>query len=189
MILESQEKILRELYAAYHKKVLRTIYKMVRNQEDAEEILQNVFVDVYAKMHSFKQQSSVNIWIYRIAINKPLSCLKKKSRKKRFAWLTSLFDSESGALIHDHTDNRSPEHILEDKEGEMLVFRYINDLPERQKSAFLLAQIEQLSYEEIAKEMDISVSSVESLLFRAKQTLKTKLGKYYKHRVVLKETR
>jgi RNA polymerase sigma-70 factor (ECF subfamily) len=176
---ESKEKILREIYTTYHGKVFRTIYKIVRNQEDAEEVIQDVFLDAYTKIDSFKGNASIGTWIYRIAVNKSLDHLKKKSRKKRFAWLTSIFDSDTGALIYDYSDEITPQKILESKESEAIVFYHINNLPNRQKEAFLLFQVEQLSYEEIAQAMNVSIFSVESLLFRAKQTLKQKLEKEY----------
>ncbi|HSY62861.1 MAG TPA: sigma-70 family RNA polymerase sigma factor, partial [Cytophaga sp.] len=132
---ESKEKILKEIYTTYHGKVFRTIYKIVRNQEDAEEVIQDVFLHAYTKLDSFKGNASIGTWIYRIAVNKALDHLKKKSRKKRFAWLTSIFDSDTGALIHDYTDQVTPQKILESKESEAIVFYHINNLPKRQKEA------------------------------------------------------
>ncbi|MFN6944937.1 MAG: RNA polymerase sigma factor [Cytophagaceae bacterium] len=175
----SEEK-LKKIYDQYKTQVYNTVLSMVQTVPDAEEITQDVFVDVYFNLHSFKEKSSLNTWIYRIAINKSLDFLKSKKRKKRFAWLTSLFDPESGNLRHDQADFVHPGVMLENKERAAILFKEIDRLPDNQKTAFLLSQVEGLSYEEINKVMQNSISSVESLLFRAKQNLRKMLYKYGK---------
>jgi len=161
-----------DIYAQYKRKVLNTSLNIVQNLEDAEEITQDVFVKLYYNLHLFQGNSSLGTWIYKITINKSLDLLKKKKRKKRFAWLSSLFDAESGKELHIITDFIHPGVLMENQEETAILFQYIEKLPDKQKTALVLSAIEQLSYEEISKVMDTSVSSVESLLFRARQNLK-----------------
>src|ERR1700742_4886994 len=98
------EEQFQSIYTQYKRKVLNTAMNMVQNLQDAEEIMQDVFVDMYFNLHKFRGDSALGTWIYRITINKSLDFIKKKKRKKRFGWLTSLFDSESGQELHIVSD-------------------------------------------------------------------------------------
>ncbi|MDQ3046819.1 MAG: RNA polymerase sigma factor [Bacteroidota bacterium] len=168
-----------EIYERYKNKVFNTIISYLQNQEDAEEVTQDVFVEVHRSIKTFEGKSSLSTWIYRIAINKSLDFIKSKNRKKRFAFITSLFN-ETGDLKHDTSDFVHPGIQLEQKENAAMLFKAIHLLPENQKTAFVLSKVEGLSYAEISEVMELSVSSVESLLFRAKQNLQKELSNYYK---------
>ncbi len=176
---QDAEEYFQQLYGQYKKKVLNTALNMVQNLEDAEEIMQDVFVELYFNLHNFRGESALGTWIYRIAVNKSLDFIKKKKRKKRFGWLTQLFDPESGRELHVISDFVHPGIQMENQENMALLFSHIDKLPEKQKTALILSTVEQLSYEEISKVMETSISSVESLLFRARQNLKKNLEKYY----------
>jgi RNA polymerase sigma-70 factor (ECF subfamily) len=179
MSSDPKEVFLQDCYHKYSVRLFRTVLKIVRNNEDAEEVVQDVFVALYQKLDSFKQEAQITTWIYQIAINKALDVLKKKKAKKRFAWITSLWDKDSGELLFDPTDGKTAESTMYSEQELAVVFFYINQLPERQKNAFILFELEQLSYEEITQRLEISKSSLESLLFRARQSLREKLGTYY----------
>ncbi|HSZ24501.1 MAG TPA: RNA polymerase sigma factor, partial [Cytophagaceae bacterium] len=168
----NEEEQFQELYVQYKRKVLNTALNMVQNLQDAEEIMQDVFVELYFKIDQFRKEASISTWIYRITINKSLDVIKKKKRKKRFAWLTGIFDPESGRELHIISDFMHPGIALERQEQMRLLFEYIEKLPDKQKSALILSVVEQLSYKEISGIMNVSVSSVESLIFRARQNLK-----------------
>ena len=148
----------------------------VQNIEDAQDITQDVFVAVYQSLNSFRQASYVSTWIYRITINKSLDFIKSKKRKKRFAFVTSLFFNGSNDLKHDLIENiNHPGIILENKEAVNTIFHQINQLPANQKTALLLTKLEQKTQTEVAKIMNISTKAVESLLQRAKINLLKKL--------------
>jgi RNA polymerase sigma-70 factor (ECF subfamily) len=171
---------LEHIYKQYNKRVYNTILSYVQNIEDAEEITQDVFLEVYRSSEKFKGESSLITWIYRIAKNKCLDFIKYKNRKKRFAFISQLFDAHSGELIHDKADFFHPGVNMENKEKSAFLFKAIHNLPKNQKTAFILSQLEGLSYAEISEVMLNSIPSVESLLFRAKQNLRKQLGKWYK---------
>jgi RNA polymerase sigma-70 factor, ECF subfamily len=147
----------------------------VQNQEDAQEITQDVFVAVHHGMRDFKAQSSLTTWIYRIAINKSLDFLKGKQRKKRFAFLSSLFYPDSNDIKYDVPMFDHPGVLLEHKEAIAEIFKYINELPDAQKTALILTKIEQKPQVEVAEIMELSVKAVEGLLQRAKNNLAKKL--------------
>jgi RNA polymerase sigma-70 factor (ECF subfamily) len=146
-----------------------------QNVEDAEEITQDVFVSVYQSLHSFQENSSLSTWMYRITINKSLDFLKSKQRKKRFALLTSLFFDNSNDIKHNPPEYNHPGVLLEHKEALGKLFKVINELPNKQKTALILHKIEQKSQAEVAEIMNISLKAAESLIQRAKTNLSKKL--------------
>ncbi len=168
---------LQEIYSTYNKLVFNLALQYVQNTEDAEEITQDVFVAIHQSLLSFKQQSELKTWIYRITINKSLDFIKAKKRQKRFAFFTSLFN-ENGNEISDLNNNfNHPGVILEQKEAIEAIFNQINQLSNNQKTALILSKLEQKSQKEISVIMSISPKAVESLIQRAKINLE-KLNKH-----------
>lgn len=171
----------RELVDANYLFVLNTCNKFVNNEQDAEDITQEVFIQVHKSLSSFKGESKISTWIYRIAVTKSLDFLRSRKRKKRFAKIHSLWTGENDdepVLI------KSEENIADDIEREdriNILITAMNSLAENQRVAFTLSKIDELSYKEIAEIMETSVSSVESLIHRAKTNLKKNLYKYYKN--------
>jgi RNA polymerase sigma-70 factor (ECF subfamily) len=159
--------------------VFNTSLGIVQNIEDAEDVAQEVFVQVYQSIASFKGEAKISTWLYRITITKSLDHQKKKKRKKRFAFVKSLFGMEGEQTV-DIPEFHHPGIALENKEKAAELFRAIGKLPEMQKTAFTLNKIEGLSYQEISEVMETSLSSVESLIHRAKNNLKKYLEDYYK---------
>jgi RNA polymerase sigma factor (sigma-70 family) len=169
----------RELVDEFGKKVHHTCLGLLQNTEDAEDISQEVFVSIYESIHSFKGEAKLSTWIYRIALTKSLEYLRMKSRKKRFAFFQQIFSNEQDGLNREAGHFDHPGVQLENKERASILFKAIDQLPENQKSAFVLHKLEGISYAEIAEVMTTSVSSVESLMVRARQNLQKKLGDYY----------
>ncbi|WP_163401076.1 RNA polymerase sigma factor [Flavobacterium fluviatile] len=170
----SKQESFSELYAQYKTLVYNVALSYVQNIEDAEEITQDVFVKLFQSIDTFKQESSLKTWIYRMTINKSLDFLKHKKSQKRFFIFGKR--SEDEYEIQNTSNFEHPGILLENKEKSKILFEVINQLNENQKTAFILSKIDGLSNPEIATIMELSVSSIESLLFRAKENLKKKLG-------------
>jgi RNA polymerase sigma-70 factor (ECF subfamily) len=168
----------KSLVANYQDLVYNTALGVVQNSEDAEDVTQEVFIQVYRSIDQFKGDAKLSTWIYRITTTKALDHIRSRKRKKRFAFITSLF-GPNDELVHEPVDFQHPGVALDRKEQAALLFRMIDQLPENQKVAFTLHKTEELSYQEIADVMQLSVSAVESLLFRARQNLRKLLEKYY----------
>lgn len=165
------------IYQQHNRMVYNLALNYVQNTEDAEEITQDVFVNVYQSLSSFEGSSSMSTWIYRITINKSLDFLKAKNRKKRFGFMTSLFFDNSYDLKHNLPDEfNHPGILFEDKEAVKNIFKHINQLPENQKTALILHKIEQKTQVEVAEIMNLSAKAVESLVQRAKSTLSKKIN-------------
>ncbi|MBL1214370.1 MAG: RNA polymerase sigma factor [Ignavibacteriae bacterium] len=161
-------------------KVRNTCFRYVNNVEDADDIAQEVFIQVYESMSHFREESQISTWVYRIAVNKSLDFLRSKKRKKRFGQLTSLFRStEEGEEIIEIPSYGTPEQELEDKERKEILDWAIAKLPENQKTAIILSRYEGFSNKEITEIMNMSLSAVEALMFRAKKNLQKQLKDYF----------
>lgn len=178
-IRRGNEKALQQLFLQLKDTVFNVSLGYTANREDAEEITQDVFVEVFHSANSFKGDSSVKTWVCRIAINKSLDYLRFKKRKKRFAILTSLFSKETGEVKYHQPDFNHPGVTLEDKEKAGYLFAAIEKLPENQRTAFILLKMEGLSQREAAETMQINEKALESLFQRAKQNLRKELAGIY----------
>ena len=164
-----------DIYNAHHRRVYNFCLNYLRNPEDAEEATQDVFVKVHQKLHTFKADSQLSTWIYRITVNCCHDAVKARTRKKRFVFLTSLFHEETGEVKREAETFVHPGVDMEHREAVERIFRLIDQLPASQKTALLLSRIDEKSQKEIAAIMEISEKAVESLLFRAKENLSKKL--------------
>jgi RNA polymerase sigma factor (sigma-70 family) len=171
-----------KLLGDFQQKVFSTCISFVPNKEDAEDIAQDVFVEVFNSINKFKGDSKLSTWIYRITTNKCLEFIRKRSAKKRFAFLQSITGNELPLDKSTYfTEINHPGIILENKEKSETLFRAINKLPESQRVMFTLSKIDGLSYKEISEITGNSLSSVESVLFRSKKNLQDILKNYYKN--------
>ena len=143
-----------------------------------EDITQEVFIQVYQSVGSFKGDAKFSTWLYRITIAKSLDNEKRKRRKKRFAFILRLFGEDGEAQYHPVEFNH-PGVILDNKEKAGELFKALQKIPDNQRIAFTLNKIEGLNNNEIAEIMNTTFYAVESLLARAKANLKKELKTYY----------
>jgi RNA polymerase sigma-70 factor (ECF subfamily) len=165
---------LRQLYTLFEIKVYNTALAYLQDVPDAEETVQDVFIEVYHSAAKFEGRSSASTWIYRITINKCLDRIRHRNRKKRFAFISSLSNTPAEPANFDHpgvqTDNREKARYL---------FDAIRQLPDTQQTAFILKQVEGLPQKEVAAIMQLNEKAVESLIQRAKQNLRKTLQEFY----------
>lgn len=173
LLRQKDESAFRELVEAYRNRVYSTVLNILQDTADAEDSAQEVFIQVYQSISSFKQESSLSTWIYRIAVRKALDKLRRrKSRQKLQQWLPWWMpqerESEQSGFYH-------PGVALNNKERAAVLFKAIQSLPENQKIAFTLVKVQGMKYEEAALIMKQSIKSLESLISRAKQNLQRQL--------------
>jgi len=180
-IVESDQAAFKELVEKHQLFVMRTCYALVHDREDAQDLAQEVFIEVLKSAAAFRGTAKLSSWIYRIAVNKSLNHLKKCKRKNTFS-LFSFQDSggkmqgEQTIAQNTYTDSDAG---MEEKELKQALHIAIDSLPVKQKIAFTLHNYEDLPYKEIAEVMNVSLSSVESLIHRAKLNLQKRLSYYY----------
>lgn len=177
--MQKQESIFENIFQLHHKRVYNIAFAMLKNIADAEDVTQEVFINIFYAIPQFKEEAQISTWVHRIAVNKCLDHIKAKKRKKRLAFITSLFDPETGKQVYDAHNHLHPGTILEQKEEHRILMDAIDLLKISQKTAFVLCQIEKLSQKEVAAIMEISEKAVESLNHRAKEKLRIILGKFY----------
>ena len=171
-----------KLIDLFQQKVFATCISFVPNKEDAEDIAQDVFVEVFNSIKKFKGNSKLSTWIYRITTNKCLEFIRKKNTKKRFAFLQSIMGNDIPVDKTKYfTEMNHPGILLENKEKSETLFKAINQLPDAQRVVFTLSKVDGMSYQEICEVTEKSLSSVESLMFRAKKNLQDILGDFYKN--------
>jgi RNA polymerase sigma factor (sigma-70 family) len=167
----------------YQQKVFHTCISFVPNKEDAEDIAQEVFLEVYKSIGKFKGNSKLSTWIYKICTNKCLEFIRKKNAKKRLVFMQRILGNEIPLdKTNFFTEFNHPGILLEHKEQSETIYLAINTLPESQKTVFTLAKLDGKTYQEIAEITGKSVSSVESIMFRAKKNLQKKLANFYKNK-------
>lgn len=160
----------------YQDRVFNTAIGIVQNAEDAEDVAQEVFIQVFRSIQNFKAESKLSTWIYRITTTRALDFLRSKKSKKRFGIMKRLFGEDNEAVM-ELPDFNHPGVALDQKENAARLFRAINKLPPNQKTAFTLHKLEDLSYLEISEIMGMSLAAVESLMHRARQNLRKILEK------------
>ena len=176
-----QEDDFSTIVAEHQDMVLNTCYRFVLNREDAEDIAQEVFLEAYRSLDSFRQESKLSTWLYRIAVTKSLDHLRKKKRKKRFSSLKRVMGfNDPAEELALPSSIETPAEALSGSERTEILQSALDSLPDNQKTAFLLSKYDGYSNQEIADVMQTTVSAVESLVHRAKKNLQKKLEKHYR---------
>jgi RNA polymerase sigma-70 factor (ECF subfamily) len=150
-----------ELVGRHQARVLQLAYRFSRDRQDAEELAQEIFFKAWRSARSFRGDSAFSTWLYRVAVN---ACLNHRQRAKARPDSVSL----NGEL--EAGDPQAADGMVA-CEREARLRKAMASLPPRQRLALALASFEDKSYEEIAAAMGVSLASVESLLFRARQNL------------------
>lgn len=176
---QGSESAYRTLLENYQERVLNTCLGFVPRLQDAEDLTQEVFLEVFRSIDKFRGEAKLSTWIYQIATRKCLEYLRYQNRQKRWAFMKNLVGLEAPEAQTVASDFDHPGVELENQERSKILFSKIAELPENQQSALVLHKVEGLSHAEISEILKVSISSVESLIFRAKQNLQKKLEHYY----------
>lgn len=172
-----EESAFRSLVEQYQDLVYNTALGIVQNESDAEDVAQEVFIQVYRSIGTFKSEAKLSTWIYRITTTRALDLLRARKSKKRFGLLKRLWETEEESPVENISDFNHPGVSLERKEEAAQLMTAIAQLPENQKVAFVLHKLEGLSYLEIAEVMGNTLPAVESLMHRARLNLRKILEK------------
>jgi RNA polymerase sigma-70 factor (ECF subfamily) len=158
------------LVKRYQKKIYFLAYRMMKNHDTADDIAQETFINAYSSIKSFKLGYSFYTWLYRICMNLSINHLKRQ----KFVIPESQFE-EGASPLEKETTKEDPLSLLVRKERERKIEQAIDSLPSKYKAVFILKVYEDLSYEEIAQTLKISLGTVMSRLFRARERLQETL--------------
>lgn len=166
------------LVKTYKNMVFNTVLGIVQQFQEAEDVSQEVFIQVYQSIEGFRSEAKLSTWIYRIAITKSLDFERTKKAKKRINLFKNMIGLEKSVeeLVPDFNH---PGISLDKKEDAIMLFKAIKKLPENQCVAFVLIKTEGLSYAEVAKILNVSEKAIEGLMHRAKDNLRKTLSKHY----------
>lgn len=184
-IQEGDQQAFRWLVETHQRMVVNTCLGIVHDRDDAEDLAQEVFLEVFRSSANFRGDSRITTWLYRIAVNRSLNFVRNNKRRKFFQSIEDAFAGgrRSGSEISAPHPDQADGAMIARQRAEML-HQAIDQLPENQRIAFTLNKYEDLSYQEIAEVMEMSLSSVESLIHRAKKNLQKKLYDCYKKKCI-----
>lgn len=173
-IKQGDDSAFEELVRKYQNYIFRLAFSMVKNEEDAKELTQEVFIKVYTSIQGFTGRSSLSTWLYRVTYNLCLDYIKK-NRKKRLM-TQSLDDNENIELLSLKADTHTPEEALEAAEIRADIKEGLKTLPQEQRILIEFKDILGLSYEEILEVTGLKSGTLKSRLFRGRLTLKNYLS-------------
>lgn len=184
-IQQGDHKSFQILVETYQRMVVNTCLGIVHNKDDAEDLAQDVFLEIFRTAENFRGEAKLSTWLYRIAANRSLNLIRNNKRKRFFQSIEETFTG-GGNRASEISENRGdqPDQNITDQQRSDLLHRAIDQLPEKQRIAFTLNKYEELPYQQIAEVMEISLASVESLIHRAKKNLQERLLDCYKKKCV-----
>ena len=153
---------------------------IVQQFQDAEDLTQEVFVQVYKSINGFRGDSKLSTWIYRIAITKSLELERKRKAQKTIGYFKNMIGLDLNKV--EAKEFHHPGIAIQQKENAALLFRALKNLPENQRLAFVLIKADGLSYQEVGALMNKSVKSIEGLIHRAGENLRVALKSHYKEK-------
>ncbi len=170
----------RELFETLHDRIYNLAYRLTRNAEEAEEVLQEAFLSVFDKIHTFQGKSRLTTWIYAIASNAALSRLRKKDSQ-------AVTFNEEGPLNIDGSLLRNPTVLFDVEKKDPLIVqelqerleKAIDELPDGYREIFIMKEIEKMPIKDIAPVFNINPGAVKTRLHRARLLLRAKLSDYW----------
>ncbi len=178
-ILDGNKNDYSKIVVKYQQTIFRTCMGYVHNEDDANDLAQDTFVNAFQNLHKFRFKSEFSTWLIRIAINASLNFIRKNKK----AFFESLESDEERISLKETllmADFSNPEEIFVNDQCRGIIQVAMHELSDKQKTAFVLSKYEDLPQKEIAAIMEITEGAVESLIQRAKANLQKKLSQYLK---------
>lgn len=180
-----EEKAFKEFVDRYRQPVVNICFGLLNSKEDAEDVAQDVFIEVFRSIHTFRRQSKLSTWLYRIAVNRSLNFIRDNRKRSLIKSIEEAVRSKpEGPGKFESGNDANPEGNLENRQRSLLLHEAIDSLPENQRVAFVLSKYEEMNQNQVAEVMKLSVSAVESLIYRAKKNLQKKLYMCYKKKCI-----
>ncbi len=171
---QGDQEALKEIFDKYHKKVYRIAYGVVRQREEALDVVQEVFIKLFRSIKNFKGRSHFYTYLYRMVMNTAIDHKRKAGKQ----FMSSL--DEEGSFEPSEEVEKGPERILLQKELEERVRLAMDKLPDEQKAALIFRDVEGLSYQEMAEAMGCSIGTVMSRLHYGRKRMQESLKDYVK---------
>ena len=167
----------RELVETHQHRVIGTVTRMLGDAHEAEDLSQQIFVRVWKSAPRWEPTAKFTTWLYTILRNLVFNECRRRARHKTTSLDAATDDADHPQQFADG-NVKAPDTAMLDEEMQDAIERSIHELPEAQRMAVIMRRYQDVSYEEIAEVLDLTVPSVKSLLFRARTDLREKLRKY-----------
>lgn len=165
-----------ELLSRYQQPIYGIVYRLLGDQNDACDVVQEIFLKVFRSVHSFKERSSLRTWIYRIAVNEAHNHRRWFSRHRKREVAIDREDGEYGTFEIAPDPGPSPFDVALDRETHVLIERALEEISPVFRTVVILRDIEGLGYEEIADILQISLGTVKSRILRGREALRRVLN-------------
>jgi RNA polymerase sigma-70 factor, ECF subfamily len=168
-----------EIVSRYESKVFNLAMRFTRNQEDAEEVLQDVFTTIYKKIDGFQGKSAFSSWLYRIVVNAAFMKLRKRKQNQ------TVFLEDLSPVVKQHCLDREAlfairsDSFAHHREMRDMLTNAINRLPEQYRAVFVLRDVDGMSNQEVGEILSLSIPAVKSRLHRSRLMLRKRLTRYY----------
>ena len=171
-IADGDHAAFKALFDAHSPRVYNLLLRLVGNRNDAEELVQDVFVSFWKHAASLRGESRLSTWLYRVAINKAINFKKRGGLFFQIKQLFSL-EAEDDSIIDrlPAAASDQPDRQIEMQEAQIQLADLLSHLPQRQREVYLLHKLDGLSYNEIAENLNVTLGTIESLMHRAKENL------------------
>jgi len=166
-----EEAAFNELVRTHQDRVFRLVFRFLHDATEAEDVAQEVFVNVFKAIEGFREDSQLSTWIFRIAVNQAKNRLKYFGRRARDAQKPIDDDGGDGTMMHAARHEDRPDRVLEGVQSEGLIRRALSMLDEDQRELVTLRDLENLSYEELQEITGLPAGTVKSKLHRARLAL------------------
>ena len=172
----------RALYDKYHRRAFAVAMGVVKNEDDALDVVQVAFVKVHKNIHKFHGSASFYTWLYRIVMNASIDHVRRTSRRRNLDFDERALHEESevagdGALVPSVTNSNPGKAALRRELGDAIQAA-LQELPEHHRAVIVLREIEGMSYEEMAEALEVPKGTVMSRLFHARKKMQTALAPY-----------
>jgi RNA polymerase sigma-70 factor (ECF subfamily) len=167
-----------ELLSRYSNKVFSLASRLTRNPEDAEEVLQDVFVTVHRKIASFEGKSSFSSWLYRVTVNAAFMKLRKRRQDQSISLEDLVQQPHAAAVLKSHESTYVDAQSIRNQMLEALE-NAIRKLPDDYRPVFILRDVDGLTSREVGRILDLTVPAVKSRLHRSRLMLRRRLNRFF----------
>lgn len=168
-----------EIISRYEAKIMNLALRFTRNQEDAEEVMQDVFTTVYRKIDGFRGQSAFSSWLYRIVVNAAFMKLRKKKQNQTISMEDLAPAVKQYCIERDNLAQAHSHSVAVARELQEVLQKAIDKLPDQYRAVFVLRDVDGLSNQETGEILDLSIPAVKSRLHRSRIMLRKRLQRYY----------